>query len=140
MRRDEPIDPDPGPAGPFVVVAVSAGGGLGAAARWLADQSVPGVGTTVAVNLVGCALLGALVVLVTEAWTAHPLARPFLGTGVLGGFTTFSAYALDLADLVDRGDHAMAAGYAAGTLAGCLVVTAAAVVLTRSAIARSGVR
>ena len=139
MHHEEPIDPDPGPPGLPAVLAVSLGGGLGAVARWLTDQSVPGVGATLAVNLVGCALLGALVVLVTEAWTTHPLVRPFLGTGVLGGFTTFSAYALDLADLVDRGDLALAVGYAAGTLAGCLAVTAAAITLTRVAVARSRV-
>ncbi len=136
MRREEPIDPDPGPAGLPVVLAVSVGGGLGAVGRWLTDLSVAGVGATLVVNLVGCALLGALVVLVTEAWTSHPLARPFLGTGVLGGFTTFSAYALDVADLVERGDHALAVAYAAGTLAGCVAVTAVAVVLTRRGVAR----
>ncbi|WP_261988702.1 fluoride efflux transporter FluC, partial [Streptomyces sp. wa22] len=47
-----------------------------------------------AVNVTGCALIGVLMVLLAERGTVtHPLVRPFLGVGVLGGFTTFSTYA-----------------------------------------------
>ncbi|MEY7979197.1 CrcB family protein, partial [Streptomyces pilosus] len=71
-------------------------------------------------------------VIVTEVRTAHPLVRPFLGTGVLGGFTTFSTYAVDVRDLLDGG-HA-----AAGVV--CLVVTPVAAltaVWTAAAATRS---
>ena len=44
----------------------------------------------------GCAVIGVFMVLITDVWTAHPLVRPFFGTGVLGGFTTFSTYATDV--------------------------------------------
>src|SRR5206468_23399 len=52
-----------------------------------------------AVNVLGCGLIGVLMVLVGELWTGRRLLRPFLGTGVLGGFTTFSTYAVDLQHL-----------------------------------------
>lgn len=100
-------------------------------ARMAADRVAPEVWATLAVNLVGCALIGVLVVLTTEVWQAHPLARPFLGTGVLGGFTTFSTYTLDAHGLWAAGDRATAGFYLLGTLLACLVATAAAAGLTR---------
>ncbi|GAA5205820.1 fluoride efflux transporter CrcB [Streptomyces thinghirensis] len=87
-----------------VVVAVSLGGGTGAAARyaaslWWPTQTGGFPWTTFWVNVAGCALIGVLMVVVTEVRDAHRLVRPFLGTGVLGGFTTFSTYAVDLRQL-----------------------------------------
>ena len=79
--------------------------------------------TTLLVNVVGCALMGVLMVLVTERFTAPPLVRPFLGTGVLGGFTTFSTYAVD-ADRLFRLD---APGTAVLSLVLTLVLAVAAV-------------
>ena len=131
---DEPVDPDLDPAHLVVVVAVSLGGGIGAAARLAADRMAPEVWATLAVNLIGCALIGVLVVLTTEVWQAHPLTRPFLGTGVLGGFTTFSTYALDAHGLWIEGDRVAAAGYLLGTLLGCVAVTAAAATIARSLV------
>ncbi len=140
MRRpehhhEEPVDPDVDPAHLVVVLAVSVGGGAGAMGRLAAHRVAPEVWATLAVNLVGCALIGVLVVLTTEVWRAHPLVRPFLGTGVLGGFTTFSTYALDAHGLWVAGDRAVAAGFLVGTLLGCVAATAAAVTLTRSVVA-----
>jgi CrcB protein len=132
---EEPVDPDLDPAHLAVVLVVSLGGGAGAAARRAAYRVAPEAWSTLAVNLVGCALIGVLVVLTTEVWRTHPLVRPFLGTGVLGGFTTFSTYALDAHGLWVAGDRAVAAGYLVGTLLGCVAATAAAVVLTRSLVA-----
>ncbi|GAA3985393.1 hypothetical protein GCM10022384_37160 [Streptomyces marokkonensis] len=88
-----------------VVVAVSLGGGAGAAARYAATLWWPTrtggfPWTTFWVNVAGCAVIGVLMVVVTEVWAGHRLARPFLGTGVLGGFTTFSTYAVDIHDLL----------------------------------------
>jgi fluoride exporter len=131
---DEPVDPDLDPAHLVVVLAVSLGGGAGALARFAAYQFAPEVWATLAVNLAGCALIGALVVLTTEVWQAHPLIRPFLGTGVLGGFTTFSTYALDAHGLWAAGDGAIAAGYLVGTLLGCVAVAAVAAALSRSLV------
>ena len=131
---EEPVDPDLDPAHLVVVLAVSLGGGAGAAARFAAYRLAPEVWATLAVNLAGCALIGVLVVLTTEVWQAHPLIRPFLGTGVLGGFTTFSTYALDTHGLWVAGDRAIASGYLVGTLLGCVAATAAAVALSRTLV------
>ena len=117
------------------MLAVSVGGGAGAVARFAAYRTAPEVWATLVVNLAGCALIGVLVVLTTEVWQAHPLTRPFLGTGVLGGFTTFSTYALDAHGLWVTGDRAAAAGYLVATLLGCVAATAAAASLARSVVA-----
>ena len=131
---EEPVDPDLDPAHLLVVLAVSLGGGVGALARFAAYRLAPEVWATLAVNLAGCTLIGALVVLTTEVWQAHPLIRPFLGTGVLGGFTTFSTYALDAHGLWAAGDRGVAAGYLVGTLLGCVAAAAVAAALSRSLV------
>ncbi|QFZ24086.1 CrcB family protein [Saccharothrix syringae] len=112
------------PAGWRVVAAVALGGGLGGTARYGVGLLVPGLVGTVVVNLVGCALIGVLMVLVPRP---HPLARPFLGVGVLGGFTTFSAYALDAVRLGDW----RAGAYLVLTVLCGLAATAGAAALTR---------
>ncbi len=127
-----------GSGGWRVLAAVSAGGVLGALARYGAGVVWPGsVWTTFGVNVTGCALIGVLMVLVSEQGRGHALVRPFLGAGVLGGFTTFSTYALDVARLLDRGDALTALGYAAGTFAGALGAVWAAVAVTRAAVGRA---
>ncbi|WP_044883299.1 MULTISPECIES: CrcB family protein [unclassified Frankia] len=88
--------------------AIAAGGALGACARYaaaLAWPTPPGAfgWTTMAVNAVGCAAIGVLMALLAAGRLAHPLARPFLGTGILGGFTTFSTYAVGVEGLLDDG-------------------------------------
>jgi fluoride exporter len=118
------------------IAAVAAGGVLGALGRHglgLALPHPPGgfPAATFAVNVLGCLLLGALVVTLTEPRPAHPLLRPFLATGVLGGFTTFSAYATDAHELVTAGRVPAALGYLAGTLVAALLATAAGVALAR---------
>lgn len=78
-----------------VPAAVAAGGALGASARYLVlNASVERTPLAVLlVNVLGCFLMGVLVA-ATEDGSAPPLVRPFLGTGVLGGFTTVSTYAV----------------------------------------------
>lgn len=131
---DEPVDPDLDPAHLVVVLVVALGGGAGALARFAAYRMASEAWATLAVNLAGCALIGVLVVLTTEVWQTHPLVRPFLGTGVLGGFTTFSTYALDAHGLWVGGDRLIAAGYLVGTLVGCVAATALAAALSRSLV------
>ncbi|MGK5632541.1 fluoride efflux transporter FluC, partial [Streptomyces sp. URMC 123] len=108
------------------------GGGSGGAGGVLA--AVPW--STFGVNLLGCALIGVLMVLVAEREGAHPLLRPFLGTGVLGGFTTFSTYAVEVVELLEDGRTATAAGYALGTVLGALAAVTAGAVATRAAVRR----
>lgn len=133
MRPSHPL------TDPAALAAVSLGGGLGAATRYGATLLWPtGQGafpwTILAVNAVGCALLGAFMTLSTEAGGGHRLLRPFLATGVLGGFTTFSAYALDVERLVDAGHAGRAGGYLALTVVAALAAAWLAALATRRAL------
>ncbi|MGK5558675.1 fluoride efflux transporter FluC [Actinomadura kijaniata] len=123
------------------VAAVAAGGALGALARYgvgAAFPHAPGAfaWATLAVNTVGCLLIGVLMVLVTEVRRPHHLVRPFLGTGVLGGFTTFSTYTVDAHQAVRHGAPHVALAYLAATLACALAAVLAGVRVTRRAARR----
>jgi fluoride exporter len=128
--------------GQFPVVAVVAvGGGIGAAARYAASlwwPPQPGgfPWTTFWVNVVGCAVIGVFLVLITEVMTVHRLVRPFFGTGVLGGFTTFSTYAVDLQKLVDGGHPGTALAYLTATLSAALGAVWLAAGATRRLLGR----
>jgi fluoride exporter len=120
-----------------VVAVVSLGGGLGAVIRYGAGRlwPTPGDGfpwTTLGVNALGCALIGVLMVLITEVWAAHRLVRPFLGTGVLGGFTTFSTYSQEIEILVDHGRPRLALAYMTLTVAAALAAVWLAATTTRA--------
>ncbi|MFE4971077.1 fluoride efflux transporter CrcB [Kitasatospora sp. NPDC056651] len=127
--------------GPAVAV-VAVGGAIGAVARYAA-----GLGwrtgptafpwTTLLVNVVGCAVIGVFLVVLTEGRQTHPLVRPFFGTGVLGGFTTFSTYAVDVRRLLEAGRPGPALGYLGLTLLGALFAVWAAAGLTRRLIHRA---
>ncbi|MDP3891993.1 CrcB family protein [Nocardioides sp.] len=110
------------------LAAVAAGGALGAVGRWLIDGLAPlGSGfpwTTFAINVVGSFLLAALPALAVVR--RSPGLVLFLGPGVLGGFTTLSAYAEDARRLVDSGQVTLAAAYVVGTLVACLLAVTAA--------------
>ncbi|EPH46179.1 putative protein CrcB like protein [Streptomyces aurantiacus JA 4570] len=124
------------------MAAVAVGGAAGAAARYGAGllwPDEPGAfpWTTFGVNAVGCALIGVLMVLVTGARApVHPLVRPFLATGVLGGFTTFSTYAVDTERLLDGGHLGTGLVHLALTPLTALASVWAATVATRRAVAR----
>ncbi|MFJ5263274.1 fluoride efflux transporter CrcB [Streptomyces sp. NPDC088387] len=135
--------PRPAPVQGTVLAAVAVGGGIGAAARYAAalQWPTPPGGfpwTTFWVNVAGCAVIGAFMVAVTEGRPAHPLLRPFFGTGVLGGFTTFSTYAVDIQHLLDTGRPALALGYLAATLAAALAAVLVGVRGARWAMASRG--
>jgi fluoride exporter len=126
------------------VAAISAGGALGALARYGVGLALPhGSGSfplgTFLINVVGCLLIGALIVVITEWTQAHPLVRPFLVTGILGGFTTFSTYAVDSEQLLATGRVGTAAAYVVGTLAAAVAATWTGIRLAR-AVRPGGVR
>jgi CrcB protein len=108
--------------------AVAVGGALGSVGRYAVGLALPHShgqfpwGTAL-VNISGSAAMGVLVVWVMSMRQPHPWLRPFLGVGLLGGWTTFSAYALDFHTLVTTGHGQVAAVY----LLGSLVVGVAAV-------------
>lgn len=118
------------------VAVVSLGGGLGAAGRYGASLLWPtGAAefpwTTLAVNALGCAVIGVFMVVITEFQPAHRLVRPFFGTGVLGGFTTFSTYAVDVERLVRRHEAPTALAYLTATVVAALLCVWAASAATR---------
>ncbi|MET7289386.1 fluoride efflux transporter CrcB [Streptomyces sp. NPDC005573] len=124
--------PDPRRAPYDVLAVIAVGGALGALARFEAGRLWPTPAgafpwTTLTVNAVGCLVIGFFLVAVTEIFTPHRLLRPFFGTGVLGGFTTFSTYCLDIERLVDAGRALTALAYLASTIvAAAAAVTAGA--------------
>ncbi|HJP74511.1 MAG TPA: fluoride efflux transporter CrcB [Pseudonocardiaceae bacterium] len=119
-----------------ILVVVALGGGIGALARYgigLLLPTTPGhfpFGTLL-INVLGCGLIGVLMVLVTEVYSSNPLLRPFFGTGILGGFTTFSTYTNEFRALLRPGTVPLALAYLAGTLICALLAVSLATWLTR---------
>src|SRR4051794_23100094 len=104
------------------LAAVFAGGVAGAVLRAELAQALPhGAGAwpwaTFTVNVSGTFLLGLLVTRLQERLPPSAYLRPLLGTGFCGAFTTFSTFQLEVVDLADAGHDALAAGYAAASLA-----------------------
>jgi CrcB protein len=108
------------------LLATAAGGVLGSLARYaLTSWFEVGSGfpwTVFAINVVGSALLAALPAFARVRST--PLLGVFLGTGLMGGFTTMSAASAETVVLLERGDELTAALYAGGTLVAALVAVA----------------
>jgi len=128
-----------------VLGVIAAGGALGALARLglaTAWPHTPGKfpWATFVTNVAGCFLIGVLMVLISEVWSAHRLIRPFLGVGVLGGFTTFSTYTGDVLQLVNAGAARAGLLYLAGTLVAALAAVYLGITVTRLATRRRRVK
>lgn len=102
-------------------VLVFVGGGTGAVLRWLVSTSVTSPWGTVIVNVVGSALLAALL---HPRVGADPLVRVALGTGLLGGFTTYSTFNAEVLAALVNGEPARALLLGAGTFGACLAAGA----------------
>jgi len=104
----------------LTLLSVALGGAIGATLRFLTNVAAMRLfgpnfpWGTVAVNVVGSVLMGALVVLLAHKGGTR--FAPFLMTGLLGGFTTFSAFSLDAVTLFQRGAVLQAGGYVFGTV------------------------
>ncbi|WP_417248494.1 fluoride efflux transporter CrcB [Celeribacter sp.] len=122
---------------PLLQVAI--GGALGASARYLTGIGMTrllGRGFpwgTLTVNFVGSFLMGVLVVVLAHK-TDNRFA-PLLMTGLLGGFTTYSAFSLDTITLYERGHTALAGAYVVGTLALALGGIALGLAVARGVVA-----
>jgi CrcB protein len=103
-------------------IAIAVGGGIGSLARHFLSTAVQSaVGGAfpwgiLAVNVLGGLAMGVVVALGAHKLSLAPELRAFLTAGFLGGFTTFSAFSLDTALLIERGDWSAAAAYAAGSV------------------------
>lgn len=117
---------------------VALGGAIGASLRYLvtvASARVFGIGFpygTLMVNVAGSFLMGVLVVVLAEKGQMR--AGPFLMTGILGGFTTFSAFSLDAINLWERGDSWLSFGYVGASVILSLGALGAGLQLARSMI------
>jgi CrcB protein len=116
---------------------VALGGGTGAVLRWwlggLVNANVgPGFpwGTWL-INLVGSLLLGLLAGALSRVEDGGEPLRLLLGVGLLGGFTTFSTFSVEMVAMVNRGEAGMALAYAVSSVAGGVVLALAGLMLGR---------
>ena len=119
--------------------AAALGGALGALARWGVVEALPRdpggwPWATLLVNLTGCLVLGLLIGSVFARSPDVPWLRPFLGTGVLGGFTTYSAFAVETVQLADAGRPGVAAGYVLISVAGGVAASAIGLLGVRAVV------
>ena len=146
LQASEPVDPDVDLHVPAqrrqrawdtaVLAVIAAGGVLGAEARyglsvWVPHQPGQWPLSTWLVNVSGCFLIGVLMVVITELTSPHRLVRPFLGVGILGGYTTFSTAMVDVQQMAAAGHGGAALGYLAATISAALAATFLGMALAR---------
>lgn len=127
----------------LTLVSVAVGGAIGAWARLgLAELAPVEPGrwpwSTLAANLIGCALLGYASTRLLERLPPSTYRRPFVGTGLCGGLTTFSALQLEVVELGRDGHAALAGGYLAVSMAlGLAIVLLTAGLVRRARLVRA---
>ena len=148
MHSLDPVDPDVDLHLPMdrielvrhhvsILTAIAVGGALGAVARQLVGQALPTAPGgfpwgTFLINVSG-SLLSGILMAVLGLWPAHHrLLRPFLGVGILGGFTTFSTYAVQSHELVRAGHPVLAIAYLSATAVVAILAVVAGVILVRA--------
>lgn len=115
---------------------VMSGGAIGAALRYHSGLAIAAVTSdrwpyaTLTVNLIGALAMGlltgwALSRGLVEGW------RLFIGVGLLGGFTTFSAFSVETWQLIERGDTLPALGYTAASVVGTVLLVGLGIMLAR---------
>jgi fluoride exporter len=123
------------------LLLVALGGALGASCRYGVGVAATHLGSghfpwgTFSVNIIGSFILGVLVAMMTFSWSPSPELRAFVVVGVLGGFTTFSAFSLDVVLLIERGRLVLAALYLVGTVVISVAGLFAGMRLTRMMLA-----
>ncbi|MGH2602116.1 MAG: fluoride efflux transporter CrcB [Dehalococcoidia bacterium] len=123
-----------------VLAVIATGGALGSLARLALTEAIPHSAQTAfptatfVTNIAGCFAIGLLMTYVLTVGKPSRYTRPFLGTGVLGGFTTFSAYAVETRELLAASAYATAAAYVVGTVIGCLLAVHTGIALARAAL------
>lgn len=123
-----------------LLIMAASGGAIGAGARYLTGVAVTRlVGhasafpwATLTVNVLGSFLMGIIIELLALRFSASAEMRTFLTTGVLGGFTTFSTFSLDVATLIERKAGVLAAVYIAASVALSILALFAGLKVARS--------
>lgn len=121
----------------YHLLIVTAGGALGAGLRHLVNMAAMRFALsfpwgTLAINIVGSLAMGILVELLARRFGASNELRLFVATGILGGFTTFSAFSLDVAVLWERGALGLAVAYVLASVVGAILALFAGLWLARS--------
>lgn len=122
----------------MIILYVAAGGALGSVARYgVSEMMTKLVGNQfpygiLSVNLLGGFFIGLLTGLMAHHLSFSPEARAFLVTGVLGGFTTFSAFSLDIVLLMQRGQNFAALFYIMGSVVGAVFALVGGMALARA--------
>lgn len=120
------------------ILGIAAGGAIGAVLRHgvnLGAAGLLGIGFpwgTLTVNLLGSLVMGLLAGVFTYLWNPPQEIRLFLTTGILGGFTTFSAFSLDAALLWEKGQPLPAAFYIGGSVLASMALVFAGLWVGRS--------
>jgi len=110
-----------------MILSIALGGAIGSLGRYALSSQIthwmgPGFPWGILiVNIVGCFIMGVIAELAALTWNMSPEMRAFLTTGILGGFTTFSAFALDTAVLTQKGDMTNALLYVGGSVGGSVM-------------------
>lgn len=121
-----------------MIISIAAGGAIGALGRYALSSQIThllGHGFPwgiLIVNVLGCFAMGVIAELSALSLNLSPEMRAFLTTGILGGFTTFSAFALDTALLTERGDMMNTMLYVAGSVGGSITALFLGLALVRA--------
>lgn len=121
----------------ILVFAVGLGGAIGAMCRYLLSSGIAQVMGTqfpwgiLLVNVIGGFAMGLIAGLGAQSTQISLEMKTFLATGILGGFTTFSAFSLDTAVLIERGDMMNAAAYVLASVLGSIMALFAGLWLVR---------
>ena len=128
-----------------LLLLACAGGALGSGARYLvyvgAGRTIgvaspyAGAAGTLFVNIVGSFLIGCVIEAVALRYSGDVALRTFLATGVLGGFTTFSAFSMDFVHMMQRGETGAALAYAAISVGVSVLAVYAGLAVTRLVLA-----
>jgi fluoride exporter len=117
------------------------GGVLGALARWAVAEALPQTPgawpwATFLVNVTGCLLIGVLLAVLLARFPHSPGLRPFLAVGVLGGFTTYSTFAVDAVRLTDGGRPLLAGAYVLASVTGGVAAVVVGLLAGRAVVGR----
>ena len=121
-----------------MIFSIGLGGAIGAVCRyWLSSQILQVFGQgfpwgILIVNVSGCFVMGVIAAVAEIILEMSPEMKAFLMTGILGGFTTFSAFALDMAVLTERGDTMSAMLYVTGSVGGSIAALFLGLYLVRT--------
>ena len=120
------------------IIAIAIGGALGSVLRFALSSWVQERTKTeyfpwgiLAVNIIGCLLMGILFGILIERFNVGPILRAGLFLGVLGGFTTFSSFSMDTITLFYAGAYGIAAIYILCSVGACILATALGLSLMR---------